>query len=88
MQLTRGIWKFIDRHKSWLSKDRQNGNEQKEQRVWASALLLSYVSLAEGQSKCKENSKSKQTLTLASDGMARSLFPTILQNSLIHGHTN
>lgn len=45
------------------------------------------MSLA-GQPKCKENAKSKQTLALASDGMARSLFPTILQNSAIDSRVN
>lgn len=54
---------------------------------WAT-LLLSYVSLAEGQPECKENTKSKQTLALASDGMAHSLFPTILQNSAIDSRAN
>lgn len=41
-----------------------------------------------GQSKCKENSESKQTHSLASDGMAPSLFPTILPDSSVHNHTN
>lgn len=35
-----------------------------------------------------ENSESKQTLSLASDGMAQSLFPTILPDSSVHNHTN
>lgn len=41
-----------------------------------------------GQSKCKENSESKQTHSLASDGMALSHFPTILPDGSVHNHTN
>lgn len=41
-----------------------------------------------GSVQVQRESKSKQTLTLASDGMVLSLFPTMLQYSLIHNCSN
>lgn len=65
---------------SWMGLGGRQNREDK--------MEMSSVSLLEGQFKCTENFKSKQIVTLASGGTARSLFPTILSSSLIDSYTN